>query len=764
MQRNNVKGTPFLWIFAFLFVTLGVGYSTITPIFENSDETLHYPYIKHLADGKGLPLAIPDQLWNQEGTQHPLYYAIVAASTFWIDSDNLLEHLQPNPHWQFTEVRTLINDNQNLVLHGPMDNFPYRQAALAIHIGRWWSLLFGLITVICTFLITRYLFPNNLPLLLTTTALTALNPQFIRVSATVSNDSLSAALTSLTILATLVLTDDQRFVQSHKSNANSPWKAPLLLSILCGLALLTKLSSVTTIFVVGFIIVWRFYLVTQLHEKQWQLMTQWLGIIGLMTLIFSGWWFFRNYQLYGEWLATETHLNLAGRGDLALSEVWQIRAEAQRAYWGTFGWGQIRPPEWVYQLIFWFTRIGVWGLGLACLAKLVQGERLRPLPVNTETIQLEKIVFLSLWATLNIILYIRWVMSVGSVSHTRLIFPALTAVSLLLAIGWQAILPKRLTIWLSGFVTISLLLFNLYALGWLIYPAFTPNKQVEANPQPWKTVNLTYLDKMRLTKTQVYPQSTVENVQKPDRQVKQGAVVLVDTEWQVLDKMDTNYSVAVSLISPDGVVLSQRETFPGLGLRPTRYLDMNDTFQDRYPLQVKEAVATPMVAQVVATLFDVESEARAGVDAIDEAGEIVTPILGQIKIVPDPWPTYQPQQSATVIFGETISLIGYDLSTESEPTLTLYWQALASGKEDYTLFIHLLDSNGEVVAQADRPPTNNFYPTSWWSSGDIIADTHPLPVTDDTVALRFGLYATERLKITESTLPTQDQAIELIYP
>jgi hypothetical protein len=161
------------WTIAAIFLVFGWGYSTLTPIFEHSDETLHYPYVKTLADGNGLPLAAPGQLWNQEATQPPLYYAIVAASTFWINTDNLTEHLQYNPHWLFTEVRFLINDNQNRVLHGPMDHFPYQQAALAIHIGRWWSLAFGLVTVVGTFFIVRQLAPGNLPLIITTTSLVA---------------------------------------------------------------------------------------------------------------------------------------------------------------------------------------------------------------------------------------------------------------------------------------------------------------------------------------------------------------------------------------------------------------------------------------------------------------------------------------------------------------------------------------------------------------------------------------------------------------
>jgi len=115
-NRSRFKSIT-LWGFAALFLLLGLGYSSLTPIFEHSDETLHFPYIKHMADGQGLPLAIPNQLWSQEGTQPPLYYAVVAATTFWINTDNLPDHLQPNPHWRFSDARPVINDNQNVVLH-----------------------------------------------------------------------------------------------------------------------------------------------------------------------------------------------------------------------------------------------------------------------------------------------------------------------------------------------------------------------------------------------------------------------------------------------------------------------------------------------------------------------------------------------------------------------------------------------------------------------------------------------------------------------
>ena len=42
-------------VITLLFVILGVVYSLATPIFEASDELWHYPVVKHIADGRGLP-------------------------------------------------------------------------------------------------------------------------------------------------------------------------------------------------------------------------------------------------------------------------------------------------------------------------------------------------------------------------------------------------------------------------------------------------------------------------------------------------------------------------------------------------------------------------------------------------------------------------------------------------------------------------------------------------------------------------------------
>jgi hypothetical protein len=788
-------GSRFLWSFAALFVILGIGYSILTPLFENSDETLHYPYVKHLADGKGLPLAVPGQLWNQEGTQPPLYYAIVAASTFWIDSDNLLDHLQRNPHWLFSKVRAVINDNQNLVLHGPMDTFPYRRAALAIHIGRWWSLAFGLVTVICTFFIAQYLFPHNLSLTLMATALTALNPQFIRVSATVSNDSLSAALTTLAVLAALKVTDPAWGAERADKQERRQNVSLLFLGLLCGLALLTKLSSLSTLFIVAFILFLRLFSPGKSRRTPARIVVRWLVTIGVFTLILNGWWFWRNYQLYGEWLATKTHLNLAGHGDLSLTAIWKLRAEIERAYWATFGWGQIRPPEWVYQILFWFSRIGLVGLLLIMLAKLVQIVRSRSLVLNLGYLNFEGVIILIFWAGMNVALYLRWVMAVGSVSHTRLMFPAIAAVSLLLALGWHTLLPYKAARWFSSGVVVAFVVLNVYSLGWLIYPAFRPTDGLEdfvlrnqsndgeIGESSAETIgkfdstslDLSFLDSMRLTEGRVYPQHLASRLPKIDRYANQGDVVMVEVGWQILRSMDKNYSVAAVLLAPDGSVLAQRETYPGLGLRPTSYLQPGQTFDDAYPLKLKQTVSDPIVAHAVVNLFDNDSEPKIGLPALAKNGTTVTPNVGYIKITPQPWPNYQPDYPVDIRFAESIALIGYDINDDYQaeesaspmPALVLYWKSLIPVDKNLVVFLHMVDTNGNVIAQADAPPTNNTYPTSWWAPGEVIADRHSLPNLSEIVTVRLGLYqldSGQRLPVVDSTLPYQDDAVEIRLP
>ena len=127
-------------------------------------------------------------------------------------------------------------------------------------------------------------------------------------------------------------------------------------------------------------------------------------------------------------------------------------------------------------------------------------------------------------------------------------------------------------------------------------------------------------------------------------------------------------------------------------------------------------------------------------------------------------------------FGNTISLIGYHLPiTNYKPgdtlKLTLFWNARSTLRVDkpYTVFVHLLDKDGKVVAQKDSQPVNGARPTTGWVAGEYIADDYELPIAANLAPgayrIEIGWYdakdpAFARLQVLDDNgVPIGDQII-----
>ena len=83
---------------------------------------------------------------------------------------------------------------------------------------------------------------------------------------------------------------------------------------------------------------------------------------------------------------------------------------------------------------------------------------------------------------------------------------------------------------------------------------------------------------------------------------------------------------------------------------------------------------------------------------------------------------------------EQIALIGYDApgssSSGSQLTFTAYWQALNQMDSNYQVFVHLLDDEGQVVAQSDSLNPGDF-PTEQWPLDKYVRDEHHITLPDD---------------------------------
>ena len=114
-----------------------------------------------------------------------------------------------------------------------------------------------------------------------------------------------------------------------------------------------------------------------------------------------------------------------------------------------------------------------------------------------------------------------------------------------------------------------------------------------------------------------------------------------------------------------------------------------------------------------------------------------------------------------VELGEQIALRGYTLQTDAVRSgdvlqLSLFWEALRSIPDRYSVFVHLLDAENHIIGQRDAEPGGGAALTSTWTPGQTVVDNYGILVRPGTPAgtyrIELGLYRVDngrRLPVTK---------------
>lgn len=114
-------------------------------------------------------------------------------------------------------------------------------------------------------------------------------------------------------------------------------------------------------------------------------------------------------------------------------------------------------------------------------------------------------------------------------------------------------------------------------------------------------------------------------------------------------------------------------------------------------------------------------------------------------------------QRADADYAGVIRLVGYEIMPEVGSLLvSLAWQAQSAPPLDYTAFVHLLDPDGTLAAQTDRPPAG--YPTSDWRPGEIVVDHFRLDLPE---GLSPGVYRLQAGFYDPATVARLGEAVVL---
>ncbi len=201
-----------------------------------------------------------------------------------------------------------------------------------------------------------------------------------------------------------------------------------------------------------------------------------------------------------------------------------------------------------------------------------------------------------------------------------------------------------------------------------------------------------------------------------------------------------------------------------------------DPFANKYPLQrwppgqyARDEWSLPLDVRLAPGAYTLQLGLYGRVDGKEFPARIADPASGalipnrpsldaapltKIKVpVAPPWAKeLDVATPLQVRVGDAFMLARYALQFDAATRsvhLALYWQDLSKTENDYTVFVHVLDANGKIVAQKDAPPLDGAYPTSIWDAQEIVKDAYALAIPADARApfsIEIGMYSPVNLK------------------
>ena len=371
LKNSRLAGLlfPLVWT---MFIIKGLVYVAVTPLWEGFDELFHFAYIQSLAANHALPI------WNKtfissDVAQSAAYVPLAEFMPQVTPSSEKLSYLE---YWRLDErernklkesLAEMRADSRQMapspialyqVQHPPlyyalcapiyvaMDSLSIVDKAFAIRI---FSVLLASVAVIAGALVAR---KEGSPLNLMLGVSIALWPCLYADIARVGNDSLGIALFSLLFLAMIRYAEEQ-----------SPGRAATL-GIILALGLLTKAYFLTgvpaIVLFVGFLALFK-----RKNAKQ----VIWNGCVVLVcAVVIAGWWYFRNYHLYGTFSGLQESIyfpevGLTERVQAALKIAWGlVLKHLFVSFCWVSGWSFLhlpRPAYFVFVILFVVAGYGI---------------------------------------------------------------------------------------------------------------------------------------------------------------------------------------------------------------------------------------------------------------------------------------------------------------------------------------------------------------------------------------------------------------------
>jgi 4-amino-4-deoxy-L-arabinose transferase-like glycosyltransferase len=703
----------------FLYGSIASWYTISIPPGEGVDEVAHLDYVLFLKEQQRLPVQDPvyGRIDAIMGHHPPLFYALGASVIAPIDTSNREEVLWHNPHFVWSEGG---RHGWNVVLPDPNSHFPWSGTILALYILRFLNVLFGGVSLFLIYLSARLLFPSQPLAPFGTSALIGLNPAFIYICSIVHHDALLVMLSSAGLYWSI------RYA-ARPVTLSALWS----IGILIGGSIVTKVSGIVLVPTVMFVLLLR-----KKFRQEWKNRFAQILLIATISVLVCGWWFVRNQLIYGDLLGANVYTQIFHGNMRQTPFTWglfeqEFLAQLYRTSWGAFGFMHILMPVWIQNVMWSITGIAIGGWLIVLMRWLFQ----------RFTISIRIIVgwlaaiffFIAIFG-----FYVRVAATTLGAGHGRYLFPAGVTIGAILFGGLSAYIPRRYQQWSSLGIVFAMTLYAVIAPSFYVWPKYSiPESVPEAELEQATRINAVFEGGVTLVAAK-----SSSAIAIPGQSVDITTYWIADHQKSTETKPDIY--VQMSLVNDKPELFATAAFWPEISTTP-------DVWGDRIVANTQTfyfaANQTPgsLLVQVEVTAGK-EGKRLPPINSLSAQIpllELVT--LGEIVEVSA---SMLPERQRQEVFAETLKLVAAhipeSISVGNVLPVILYWQAIAQIEQDYTVFVHIRNQDGKIVAQLDRPPGGGTSPTSSWQPGQLLQDTYPVLLPDalppGEYQVHMGLY------------------------
>lgn len=712
-----------------LFVGLALSSAAAVPLFEASDEAAHFLYVHQLAQTGQLP-DIPSRddvdaaaergnrvaQWAIESHQPPLYYALGAVLISATTRADINDYLHPN-ELIFNWGRRTANPNQWLHLPTP----PTGDTHTAIWIMRLFSLTLACVTLWFIYR-AALLASGRADFALTAMFATSVIPTFTAISASVNNDNLTTLLSTAAVWWTL------RMLRFGLRKYDWAYIALIISAVA-----LTKFTglAVAAVVVTGLILALRRGKIARRD------VTVIIAALALFTALNAGWWYARNWDLYGDPFAQAATQSLWGREFAIESESGGLLAEIPRI-WQSF-WlmvGHLHEPVWGPPAFYLITLILVAG-GIIGGALTLIRRRVAPLSADS-------LIVLALTALLPVGVLIYGTRTVD-ISYGRLLFSGLVGIVPLLVFGWWQLVGRFAFIGVLPLLVMTVLMpFT------VIRPAYPSVTAIESLPDSAVAIDIRTENGL-----------TLLGYEPLHQRIHAGDAPPITLYLTGSDPR--NPALTVSWLSPQAADdLGQLTVYPGMS--PTDALPDGIIYRAIVPTQplyaacAADAAPCDMSSGMIRIGLKWQTDGLTTLDTTDPNGNPALVLLDG-PVIADPATDGTPFAT----FGDIISLHSAEISADAGLLhLMLDWNIRAAPPPDLTLTVQIFNDTGDFITSYDGDISG--YPARAWLPDTTIRDIRALPLLPDlpagTYHVALGWYTRADLtRLPATAAQTRDSLV-----